>query len=145
MNVGSSMGSGIGGMGPGMGGMGMGSMGNQGNYMNHMSQMGRQDGMGGMCVGNMGGVGGSSAEKEFFSALEASGVNNAQITLLLPQEMVYNVLIPRGIMAEIAQKSGSKIDLAENRAGMTPTTLTGTMMANSLAALYLQDAALEFQ
>merc|ERR1711920_486171 len=106
-----------GGMGMGMGGMGMG--------------MGGSVGMGGM---------GGSSERAFMTALQASGINNAQLTLLLPQPLIENVLVPRGFMAEIAQRSGSKIDLgAESPPGMRQVSLSGAMVANALASLYLQE------
>merc|ERR1719420_785342 len=116
----------------GMGGMGMGGMGGMG-----------AGGMGGMGMG-MGGLSGN--EKQFLTALQNSGVNNAQLTILLPQNILQNVLIPRGIMQEIAQRSGSQINLgAENPAGMRQVNLSGTMIANSMAVLYLQEKVLQCQ
>merc|ERR1740120_674116 len=94
--------------------------------------------------GMMGGMG--STEQQFLQALQASGINSAQLTLLLPQNLVQNILIPRGIMAEIAQRSGSKIDLgSEGPVGMRQVMLSGTMVANSLASLYLQEKVIQFQ
>merc|ERR1712110_1105121 len=96
-------------------------------------------------MGGNGGMG-SSSERAFMTALQASGINNAQLTLLLPQPLIENILVPRGFMAEIAQRSGSKIDLgSESPPGMRQVTLTGTMVANSLASLYLQEKAIQFQ
>merc|ERR1719231_174642 len=93
-------------------------------------------GMGGM--GMMGGMGNNEAA--FMMALQASGINNAQLTLLLPQALLQNVLIPRGILAAIAQRCGCKIDLGnEDPQGMRQVTLTGQMMANALATLHLQE------
>merc|ERR1712151_200670 len=99
-----------------------------------------------MGMGNpMGGGMSSSNERAFMQALQASGINNAQLTLLLPQALVQNILVPRGFMAEIAQRSGSKIDLgAESPAGMRQVTLSGAMVANALASLYLQEKAIQF-
>merc|ERR1712232_426978 len=95
----------------------------------------------------MGGGGmGSGSERAFMAALEASGINNAQLTLLLPQPLAQNILVPRGFMAEIAQRSGSKIDLgSESPPGMRQVSLTGSMVANALASLYLQEKAIQFQ
>lgn len=99
--------------------------------------------MGGMGV--MGGMA-SSNERAFFSALEASGIHNVQLTLLLPQALVQNVLVPRGFMADICQRSGAKIDLgSETPMGMRQVTLSGTMVANSLASLFLQEKVIQFQ
>mmetsp|Transcript_71056 Transcript_71056/g.219692 ORF Transcript_71056/g.219692 Transcript_71056/m.219692 type:complete len:161 (+) Transcript_71056:2-484(+) len=124
------------GMGAGMG-MGMPGMGSVGGPM-----------PGGMGMGNpmMGGLGASSNERAFIAALQASGINNAQLTLLLPQNLVQNILVPRGMMAEIAQRSGSHIDLgSESPAGMRQVTLSGSMVANALASLFLQERAIQFQ
>eukprot|EP00401_Gymnodinium_catenatum_P070088 CAMPEP_0117518778 /NCGR_PEP_ID=MMETSP0784-20121206/32310_1 /TAXON_ID=39447 /ORGANISM="" /LENGTH=162 /DNA_ID=CAMNT_0005314715 /DNA_START=1 /DNA_END=486 /DNA_ORIENTATION=- len=139
----------------GMGGMGMGGMGMGGMGMGGMSGMGMAGmnssmGMGGMGMGGMGMMGmggmGSGNERAFLTALQASGINSAQLTLLLPQSLVQNILVPRGFMAEVAQRSGAKIDLgAEGPAGMRQVTLSGTMVANALASLYLQEKAIQFQ
>merc|ERR1719321_2494380 len=93
--------------------------------------------MGGMGMGN---------ERAFMQALQASGINNAQLTLLIPVGLVQNILVPRGFMGEISQRSGAKIDLGtEGPAGMRQVTLSGTMIANALASLYLQEKVIQFQ
>merc|ERR1712113_639664 len=98
--------------------------------------------MGNPMMGSMSG----GNERAFFSALQASGINSAQLTLLIPQNLIEQILIPRGIMAEIAQRSGAKIDLGnEGPAGMRQVTLSGTMVANALASLYLQEKQIQFQ
>merc|ERR1719506_2490497 len=118
----------MGGMNPMMGGMGM----------NPMMMMG------GMGMGGMNGQGNN--ERAFMQALQASGINNASLTLLVPVNLIQNILVPRGLMAEIAQRSGSQIDLgAEGPAGMRQVELKGTMMANALASLYLQEKVIQFQ
>merc|ERR1719199_2452341 len=102
----------------------MGAMGNPmmgGMGMNPMGMMGGM-GMGGM--GGMGMAGGN--ERAFMQALQASGVNNATLTLLIPVSLIQNILIPRGFMAEIAQRSGAKIDLGdEGPSGMRQVILNG--------------------
>merc|ERR1719330_1142636 len=101
-----------------------------------------------MGMGNpmMGAGMGSSNERAFLAALQASGINNAQLTLLIPQALVQNILVPRGIMAEIAQRSGAQIDLgSESPAGMRQVTLSGSMVANALASLFLQEKVIQFQ
>merc|ERR1711865_125752 len=121
---------------PMMGGMGNGMMGGMG--MNPMM-------MGGMGMGGMNGMQGNN-EMAFMQALQASGINNAALTILVPVNLLQNILIPRGLMAEIAQRSGSQIDLgAEGPAGMKQVELKGTMMANALASLYLQEKVIQFQ
>merc|ERR1719356_211401 len=105
-------------------------------------------GMGGPMMGGLGMMGGmaSGNERAFISALQASGINSAQLTLLLPSALVQNILVPRGIMGEIAQRSGAKIDLgAESPAGMRQVTLSGPMVANALASLFLQEKVIQFQ
>eukprot|EP00448_Togula_jolla_P034235 CAMPEP_0170632150 /NCGR_PEP_ID=MMETSP0224-20130122/35130_1 /TAXON_ID=285029 /ORGANISM="Togula jolla, Strain CCCM 725" /LENGTH=92 /DNA_ID=CAMNT_0010960755 /DNA_START=1 /DNA_END=279 /DNA_ORIENTATION=+ len=87
----------------------------------------------------------SNNERAFVTALQASGINSAALTLLLPMNLV-NVLVSNGLMAEIAQRSGAKIDLGnEGPSGMRQVTLSGTMVANALASLYLQEKAIQFQ
>merc|ERR1712032_276426 len=122
-------------------GMGMNSMGGMGVGMHG------RGGLGNSMMGPMGmGDSGSANEKAFLSALQASGINNAQLTLLLPSNLVQNILVPRGFMAEVAQKSGSKIDLGvENPPGMQQVTLSGAMVGNALASLFLQELVLQFQ
>eukprot|EP00913_Durusdinium_trenchii_P016333 g15352.t1 len=68
------------------------------------------------------------SEQAFFSALQASGINSAELTILLPSELLHTVLVPRGIMSEVAQRSGSRIDVgAEGPAKMLQVTLHGQM------------------
>merc|ERR1712048_1360230 len=139
---------------PMMGAMGMGGMGGIGNIAT-MGSMGAMGGianpiMGAMGMGNpaMGAMGlnGSTNEKAFLAALQSSGINSARLTLLLPTNLVQNILVPRGFMGEIAQRSGAQIDLgSEGPAGMRQVTLTGTMVANAMASLLLQEKTLQFQ
>merc|ERR1740130_642650 len=105
-------------------------------------------GMNPMMMGGMGmgmGMGGNN-DRAFMQALQASGINNAKLTLLVPVNLVHNILIPRGFMAEIAQRSGAQMDLgSEGPAGMLQVSLSGTMIANALASLYLQEKVIQFQ
>merc|ERR1719409_1129608 len=99
-------------------------------------------GMGGMMggMGGMMGMGMSPNEQAFMKAMQASGINNAQLTMLVPQNLIQNILIPRGFMMEIAQRSGTQIDLGpEGPPGMRQVVLNGTMVANSMASMYLQE------
>merc|ERR550525_498865 len=99
-----------------------------------------------MGMGGIGGMGASDNERAFMTALQASGINNAQLTLLIPQALIQNILIPRGIMAEICQRSGSQIDLGlESPPGMRQVTVSGTMVSNALASLFLQEKVIQFQ
>merc|ERR1719335_5546 len=104
--------------------------------------MGMGNGMGMGMNGNLGDMSGS--ERAFMSALQASGATSSTLTLLVPQNMLQNVLIPRGIMQEISQKSGCAIDLGAEGPGDTrQVTVRGSMVANSLAALYLQEKVIQ--
>jgi len=164
-NMGAGMNSGMGGMGNmgpmgsmgSMGGLGMGMGGLGGMGMNNPMAMGGMgmgmNGMGNPMLGGMGmsnpmlsNIGNSPNERAFLNALQSSGINNAQLTLLIPQALVQNILIPRGIMAEIAQRSGSQIDLGlESPPGMRQVTVSGTMVSNALASLFLQEKVIQFQ
>merc|ERR1712232_1111487 len=100
--------------------------------------------------GGIGGIGmgmcQSVNERAFMQALQGSGMNNAELTLLIPQALIQNILVPRGFMAEIAQRSGCKIDLGnESPQGMRQVILCGTKVSNALASLYLQEKAIQFQ
>lgn len=96
--------------------------------------------------GNAGNAGMGNSEEAFFSALQASGINSAELTILLPSDLLHNVLVPRGIMSEVAQRSGSRIDVGEEGpAKMLQVTLHGQMVGNAMAALLLQEKVLQFQ
>merc|ERR1712176_943382 len=110
--------------------------------------MGGIDGMDMMGSMNpmMGGMGASNNERAFMSALQASGINNASLTILVPQDLVQNILVPRGFMAEIAQRTSCQIDLGtENPPGMRQVTVKGSMTGNALASLFLQEKIIQFQ
>lgn len=126
--------------------IGMGGFGGMGNPVMGGMGMGHPM-MGGMGMGNsMMASMQSNNERAFFSALQASGANNAQLTLLLPQPLVQNVLVPRGLMAHVAQRSGVQIDLgSEIPAGMRQVILSGSMVHNALASLLLQEKVIQCQ
>mmetsp|Transcript_3135 Transcript_3135/g.7302 ORF Transcript_3135/g.7302 Transcript_3135/m.7302 type:complete len:355 (-) Transcript_3135:23-1087(-) len=90
--------------------------------------------------------GSGGSENAFLSALQASGINSAQLTVLLPRDLVHHVLIPRGFMKDIAQRSGSRIDIGdEGPSGLIQVSLNGQMVGNALAALLLQEKAASWQ
>merc|ERR1712032_433334 len=111
--------------------------------------MGGMNGMGMGMMGNpmMGGMGAASSnERAFLTALQASGINSAQLTILVPQNIVQNALIPRGIMGEIATRSGCQIDLGnESPPGMRQVKVSGSMTGNALASLFLQEQVIQLQ
>jgi len=45
--------------------------------------------------------------KHVILGIEASGINSAELTILLPSDLLHNVLVPRGIMSEVAQRCSS--------------------------------------
>ncbi|CAJ1442623.1 unnamed protein product [Effrenium voratum] len=127
---------------PALNGHGVNGGYSQGNPAGGMGVMGAMGlGMGNM--GNMGNMG--SSEKAFFSALQASGINSAELTILLPKDLLHQVLVPRGIMSEVAQRSGSRIDVGEEAPpGMLQVTLHGQMVGNSMAAMLLQERVIQW-
>ncbi|CAK0847894.1 unnamed protein product [Prorocentrum cordatum] len=134
----------------GLGGLGgLGSFGSAG--MGGVGMFGAMGGCGGMGLGFGGlgcaaGAGVCGSEAAFLGALQASGAGGGRLTLLLPRGLVGGVLVPRGLMAEIAQRSGCRIDIGgEGPAETMQVSLTGSFAANSLAALLLQERAVQFQ
>merc|ERR1712032_670701 len=68
--------------------------------------------------------------------LSAGGVLS-QLSLLLPANAVQGVLLPRGHLAEIAKTCSVQIDLGGSQEeGKTGLTLTGTILANTLATMH---------
>lgn len=64
----------------------------------------------------------------------------SRLHLLVPRRAVEGVLVPRGHLAEIAQRCCVQIDLEGSARDLDATilTLTGSVAANALAALHLQ-------
>lgn len=126
--------------GMGMYGMGMGPMG---------GCMGFHP-MGGMGGGPMGFAGpgcmGMGSDALFKMMLQGSvlGQASSEMMLLLPNDLLHLCLIPQGHLAEIAHRCEVRIDL---RADVTPSqrqvALTGTVVANSMAAYFLQERAFQ--
>merc|ERR550534_2796024 len=97
-----------------------------------------------MSMGMMGGVG---ANEAMFRAALSSGIHGgqSQLLVLLPAELVQRVLIPRGHLAEIAQRCQVRIDLgADVPPNLRQVSLGGSVVANAMAALFLQERALQF-
>jgi len=113
--------------------MGMGGMGNMGGM-----------GMGGMMPGMMGGMG-MSNEAQFMQQLGMGQQPQAQLQILLPSTLLQQFLIPRGIMAEICQKCNVRMDLgAEVPQNQRQICISGTIVANSMAVLLLQERSALF-
>merc|ERR1719361_2346163 len=120
-----------------MGGMG-GMMGNMGN-MGPTSGMDFMHGGMGMLSNNMMGMGN---EAMFRAALQSSmqGQSNAQLLILLPVDLLQQILVPQGHLAEIAQKCGIRIDLGmELPNNMCQVAFTGPIASNAMAAYFLQN------
>lgn len=139
----------FGGSGPGMGGpMGMGGqmgMGGMGGPMGMMNGMGGPMGMMGM--GGMGGMGmGAMGPMAFQAMLQQSmmGQHEAQLAVLLPVDLIQQVLIPHGHLAEIAQTCNISIDLGAEISSMRQVSLRGTIAANAMAAYFLQERSLQY-
>ena len=93
-----------------------------------------------------GNTGMGNSEEAFMSALQASGINSAELTILLPSDLLHNVLVPRGIMSEVAQRSGSRIDVGdEGPPKMLQVTFHGQMVGNALAVMLLQEKVIQYQ
>lgn len=127
------------GMPMGMGGnmSGMNPMG-----MNPMAMMG----MGAMGMMGMGGMGAMSP-MGFEMALQSSMLSQhqAQLSLLLPVDLLQQALIPHGHLGEIAQKCRIQIDLGtELPQSMQQVSLSGTVAANAMAAYFLQERSLQY-
>merc|ERR1712060_620567 len=100
---------------------------------------------GGMCGGMCGGMGGSEAM--FRAALQGNmgGTVMSQLSLLLPAELLSKSLVPHGHMAEIAQRCGIRIDLGDKvPPDMCQVGFTGSVVANAMAAYFLQERALQY-
>mmetsp|Transcript_123873 Transcript_123873/g.246516 ORF Transcript_123873/g.246516 Transcript_123873/m.246516 type:complete len:755 (-) Transcript_123873:312-2576(-) len=69
--------------------------------------------------------------------------SESQVMLLLPKEMAQKLLSTNGRVREIAERSGSRVELSSVRkvdvSSSQLLTLSGTRLGNSMAALYLQE------
>merc|ERR1712107_478029 len=113
--------------------MGMGGMGSMGMDM-----------MGGMGMG-MGGIPGGN-EGMFRAALQSSVMagTSSQLHVLLPERLLQQALIPSGRLTEIANRCQIRIDLGmEVQPNLRQVTLVGGVAANSMAAYFLQERALQ--
>merc|ERR1712070_986843 len=100
--------------------------------------------MGGMGMGSMGGMG-MSSETSLMMAFHGNAVMqgpHSQLLLLLPVGLLEQALVPRGHLQEIAQRCQIRIDLgAEVPPKMRQVAFTGPVVANTLAAYFLQERA----
>lgn len=79
-------------------------------------------------------------EAIFHMALRDYGRSCSRLFLLMPLNAVHRYLVPKGHLAAIAQKCGVQIDLGgEVPPNMCHVSLTGTMVANSMASYLLQE------
>lgn len=81
----------------------------------------------------------SPYETNFFAQLNAAQQGSSQLVLVFPRRFV-DSLASKGILDRVAERSGAQVRLGHD---LPPsdcqTILTGSKMANSLAALYLQE------
>lgn len=126
--------SGVGGMG-GMGSMsGMGGMGGLGIS---------PGGLGGMGVGV--GLGGAAGGLDHaLQQMARAGPPSSQLSLVMPASLIQQSLVPRGHIADVAQRCCVRVDLGEE---VPPSgrvvSLTGTAASNAFAAYLLQERALQ--
>jgi len=103
-------------------------------------------GMGGFdCMGGFGSLG---SEMMFRAALQGSMIagSSSQLHLLLPSSLLQESLIPKGQLAEIAQKCQVRIELGQDvPPDLRQVTLRGGLAANAVAAYFLQERALQHQ
>merc|ERR1719424_2117528 len=95
--------------------------------------------MGSMGMGNMGPM-------AFQAVLQQSmlGQQQTQLALLLPVDLVQQVLIPHGHLADIARTCNINIELGAEFERMRPVSLTGTAAANAMAAYFLQERSSQY-
>merc|ERR1719221_2052651 len=115
--------------------------------MGPMRAMDSVGAMGGMFGGyGMMGQGVGSSEVMFREALQLTiaGQCTSQMSLLLQAELLFKALVPYGHLADIAQKCGIRIDLgAEIPPDTCQVVFTGSVVANAMAAYFLQERALQ--
>merc|ERR1719433_1879170 len=106
-------------------------------------------GMGSMGMMGMGGTMGAanSGESMFWAALRASAVGQfpGQLLLLIPADLLQQALVPHGHLADIAQRCQIRIDLGgEVPPNFLQVSMTGPVMANAMAAYFLQERAAQY-
>merc|ERR1711865_13123 len=101
-------------------------------------------GMAGMSGGM--GMGGATGQMAFQTVLQQSilGQHPAQLAVLLPQDLLQQSLIPHGHLAAIAQTCNINMELGGEHSGMRQVTLTGSVIANAMAAYFLQERSQQY-
>lgn len=103
-----------------------------------------------MASGSCGGLGAGpqlGSEAQLLQSLLAGPQPGlAQLQLALPLDLVRGPLLVGGKLQAIAQRSGSKLELGvvHSPPATQLLTVTGSMLGNSMAALYIQEVMLQF-
>ncbi|CAJ1358226.1 unnamed protein product, partial [Effrenium voratum] len=109
--------------------------------------MGLGCGMGGLGLGmpSLDSFGGMGNEFMFRAALQSGMIagSQSQLHLLLPSSLLHQTLIPKGHLAEIAQKCQVHLELGQEVSSLQQVTLRGGIAANAVAAYFLQERALQ--
>lgn len=84
----------------------------------------------------------NASEAALLRALLAGpGIDQARLQLILPLGFVTSVLVSQGHLRQVASRSGSKLELGrvDPVSAAQFVNITGTMIGNSMAALYIQE------
>ncbi|CAJ1438923.1 unnamed protein product, partial [Effrenium voratum] len=103
--------------------------------------MGLGCGMGlGLGMPSLDSFGGMGNEFMFRAALQSGMIagSQSQLHLLLPSSLLHQTLIPKGHLAEIAQKCQVHLELGQEVSSLQQVTLRGGIAANAVAAYFLQ-------
>merc|ERR1719329_1452074 len=113
-----------------------------------MGNIGAMNGMGmspGGIGGSMGmGMGRGMGLDGALQQMTTVGLPSSQLSLVMPASLITQSLVPRGHLADIAQRCSVRVDLGEEVApGGRVVCLTGTAASNAFAAYLLQERALQ--
>ncbi|CAE7288965.1 PPID, partial [Symbiodinium microadriaticum] len=100
----------------------------------------------GMGFDGLAGMGSLGSEMMFRAALQGGMIagSTSQLHLLLPTSLLQESLIPKGQLTEIAQRCQVRIELGQEvPPDLRQVTLRGGLAANSVAAYFLQERALQ--
>jgi len=91
---------------------------------------------------------GSPSEVALLKVLLAGPVpNQAQLRLVLPADFLRRVLVAGDHLSAVAARSGSRVELCAEptSAASQILSITGTMLGNSMAVLYIQDLIVQYE
>eukprot|EP00971_Amphidinium_carterae_P026691 526496-Amphidinium_carterae.2 len=96
--------------------------------------------------GPLGGFGAAGMNETLMRAAFQEGIGNltGQLLLLLPAKLLHQTLIPHGHLGEIANACGIRIELGAEHPPNQQVALAGGVVANAMAAYFLQERMLQF-